>query len=174
MSENTKTANDGISRRTVTKAMAWSVPAIAVAAPIPAFAASGKKPRIIPGPACKSPGGSGHCDWFKFGYGVNAQVINDSNKDIYICGVTITAQSPSDPVFTGKANLPIKVPAGGQPVDVLFAAVSTKSPNIQNGSITFSVAWGHEADCSGTDHVNDPIVFTVSWTSTPPGDCNCL
>lgn len=57
MTEFEPTQPSGVSRRTVTKAMAWAVPVIAVASPVPAFAAS--KP-IIPGFAggtfCKHPG----------------------------------------------------------------------------------------------------------------------
>ena len=48
----------GISRRTVTKAMAWAVPAIAIAAPAPAFAISGEPPTVTIGQACKLPGNS--------------------------------------------------------------------------------------------------------------------
>ena len=47
----------GISRRTVTKAMAWAVPVIAVAAPVPAFAVSGGIIEIANG-GCKLPGNS--------------------------------------------------------------------------------------------------------------------
>lgn len=174
MSENEDVQKGAISRRTVTKAMAWAVPVIAVAAPVPAFA-SGPKPYVEYGPACKSPGGSGHCDWFKFGYGVNGVVHNDSNKDIYLYTVTIIAQSPSEPSFVGKtAQLPIKI-AANSTLDMLFAGVSTKSANVTNGSLTFSVTWGHTPTASGDpDHVNDPLVFTITWASTPPGDCDCL
>ncbi len=45
----------GVSRRTVAKAMAWSVPAIALAVPTPAYAAS---PGFltVTGDGCKLPG----------------------------------------------------------------------------------------------------------------------
>jgi len=64
--EVTVTENDyedseqkGVSRRTVTKAMAWAVPAIAVATAAPAFAASPTCVTIELGPeACKVPGQS--------------------------------------------------------------------------------------------------------------------
>ena len=66
--EVTVTENDyedsersGVSRRTVTKAMAWAVPAIAVATAAPAFAASPQCVDISLDDAasCKSPGQSG-------------------------------------------------------------------------------------------------------------------
>ena len=47
----------GISRRTVTKAMAWAVPVIAVATPVPAFAAS-RGILDLSGGGCKLPGNS--------------------------------------------------------------------------------------------------------------------
>ena len=56
----------GVSRRTVAKAMAWSVPAVALAVPAPAYAASPCTP--VPsfgGASCKCPGGSTNV---KFGY----------------------------------------------------------------------------------------------------------
>ncbi|QMU97407.1 hypothetical protein FVO59_09400 [Microbacterium esteraromaticum] len=52
MSENEQT---GISRRTVTKAMAWAVPAVAVASTVP-FAAASYVPVELTGIACKEPG----------------------------------------------------------------------------------------------------------------------
>ena len=56
--ENVEPEKKGVSRRTVTKAMAWAVPVIAIATPVPAFAASGGPPGVAVGVACKLPGGS--------------------------------------------------------------------------------------------------------------------
>ena len=47
-----------VSRRTVAKGMAWSVPAVAVASAAPVFAASGAPPTPAVGEACKLPGNS--------------------------------------------------------------------------------------------------------------------
>jgi len=73
----------GVSRRTVAKAMAWSVPAVALAVPAPAYAAS---PGIITvsGAGCKLPGNSQ--DVFK-GYAFRATISNTTNAAIT---VTIT------------------------------------------------------------------------------------
>jgi hypothetical protein len=52
-------APDGVTRRTVTTAMAWAVPVIAVAAAVPAYAAS--QPILqATGEGCKLPGNSGN------------------------------------------------------------------------------------------------------------------
>jgi len=64
MSDLEQPQSSGVSRRTVTKAMAWAVPAIAIATPAPAFAAS-----CIPsvtfnnGASCKCPGQSTNLGW---------------------------------------------------------------------------------------------------------------
>ncbi|GAA1799082.1 hypothetical protein [Agromyces neolithicus] len=73
----------GVSRRTVTKAMAWSVPVVALAVPTPAYAAS---PGVIElsGLGCKLPGNSQ--DTFK-GYAFRASIQNTTNAQVT---VTIT------------------------------------------------------------------------------------
>src|SRR4051812_36136457 len=65
----------GISRRTVTKAMAWAVPAIAIAAPVPAFAASGGILNLT-GLGCKLPGNSNP---ILKGYAFRLSAVNNSN-----------------------------------------------------------------------------------------------
>lgn len=47
----------GVSRRTVTKAMAWAVPAVAVATAVPAYAGASRDFVEFTGRACKDPGG---------------------------------------------------------------------------------------------------------------------
>jgi hypothetical protein len=59
MSEfNEQEKSGGVSRRTVTKAMAWAVPAIAIAAPVPAFAGASQGTIQLTGQNCKLPGNS--------------------------------------------------------------------------------------------------------------------
>lgn len=62
MSENAQPSGVGVSRRTVTKAMAWTIPTIAVAATVPIAAASGELPK--PGDNCKW--GAGAVNTFHF------------------------------------------------------------------------------------------------------------
>lgn len=175
MAEDVNGQSTGITRRTVTKAMAWAVPAIAIAAPVPAFAASGNKPNVVVGSACKAPGASVCGDVFKFGYAVPVTITNTSGMDVWITDIDIVSQSPATPVFTADTSiaLPILIPADGSPVVVYFIARSSNSANIQNGSITFHAAWGHASDGSDTEHAGDPIVVTTTWASTPPG-CACF
>ncbi len=76
----------GVSRRTVAKAMAWSVPAVALAVPAPAYAAS---PGIITltGTGCKLPGNSSPI--FK-GYAFRATITNTTDAAISITITDIT------------------------------------------------------------------------------------
>lgn len=76
----------GISRRTVAKAAAWSVPVVALAVSTPAYAAS---PGIITltGKGCKLPGGSN--DIFK-GYAFEAVIENTFNVPITITITDVT------------------------------------------------------------------------------------
>lgn len=86
MSELEQPTPTGVSRRTVTKAMAWAVPAIAIATPAPAFAAS---PGIInfTGGGCKLPGNSQST--FK-GYAFRMSATNTTASPITVTITSIT------------------------------------------------------------------------------------
>ena len=71
----------GVSRRTVTKAMAWAVPAIAIAAPVPAFAGASQGILRLEGTGCKLPGNSN--DIYK-GYAFNLTATN-TTANTYFC-----------------------------------------------------------------------------------------
>jgi hypothetical protein len=167
MSEQTKPAG-GISRRTVTKGVAWSVPVVIVASAAPAMAASGGPPRIVKGPACKNPGNS--CRSRPKGYGFNAQVCNDSTKAIYLYSATISSPQIADLTFgTVEPGFPIQVPAG-QCVNVLFNASSDNSANLAF-TATVTVQWGHNPTPPDPDN-HPAIVIVYDVTGTPP-NCPC-
>ncbi len=165
MVDNANTS-EGISRRTVTKAMAWAVPAIAIAAPVPAFAASGDTPIITPGAACKAPGNS--CAPIVKGYSVPATVSNPDDKDVWITAVVINVNTSGiDFGLNPIPALPWFIPAGGS-LNVNFNATSGNSANL-DFQLGFSVTWGHASDGSDTDHA--PIQVTVTVPATPPDCC---
>ena len=58
MTETKNSESAGVSRRTVTKAMAWAVPAVAVAATVPVASASGIPELTQSERSCKCPGQS--------------------------------------------------------------------------------------------------------------------
>lgn len=83
----------GVSRRTVTKAMAWAVPAIAIAAPVPAFAGASQGILTLDGTGCKLPGNSNPT--YK-GYAFNINVSNTTANIYYsirILSVTLDGSS---------------------------------------------------------------------------------
>ena len=173
--ENVEPEKKGISRRTVTKAMAWAVPAIAIAAPVPAFAASGGPPGVAVGQACKLPGNSqaGCSEIFAGIPGLDASkafaipllVCNNTDKDIVLKeSITIT-NSTGLPFDVKGVNPDYCTPI--EPGDCVKVIVYANSDNSANQSVTFdlNVPWGH--DCNDTDH--PPIVITgVTVDDFPP------
>lgn len=115
----------GVSRRTVAKAMAWSVPAVALAVPAPAYAAS---PRCVPTisfEGCRCPGQSTD---FPFTYFVRfCAVLPDGcgTGDIVVENVFAnTGDNP--PLVPVGFSFPVTVPADGC-TDTVFQLNSTNS-----------------------------------------------
>lgn len=135
----------GISRRTVTKAVAWSIPVIAIAAPAPAFAASGGILNFA-GLGCKLPGNSNSI--YK-GYGFLLSVSNGTNNVITLDITKITLNN-SDLGAVRTVNLatgtiqnnPFVLPANTSAPRV--ALLTEKAPNSQNGtlSVTYTIDGG--------------------------------
>ena len=169
----------GVSRRTVAKAMAWSVPAVALAVPAPAYAASGGPPSIVVGDACKLPGNS--CgNVFVKGYIFDVTITNNSGKDIYLYDqagfeIIITDTNPDITLFfqaaidatTGDViSFPYLLPAGDSIAIILNAGQNGNSANVSlTGSI--SIPWGHTPTPPDPDN-HPPAVDDFSFASTPP------
>lgn len=165
----------GVSRRTVAKAMAWSVPAVALAVSAPAYAASGSAPGVAVGQACKLPGNSqAGCSAIFAGipgldaakaFAIPLLISNNTGKPIVLKpSITIT-NSTGLPFDVKGINPPYctVIPVGG----VVKVIVYANSDNSANQSVTFdlNVPWGH--DCNDTDH--PPIVIEgVFVPSFPP------
>jgi len=109
----------GVSRRTVTKAMAWAVPAIAIATPVPASAASPCTPVIsFGGRSCKCPGQSTNDPWgfrLQFCATLAPGCTVTPGSTIEITGVFSNTGGPAGtPLTPGPGvNFPISVPIGG-------------------------------------------------------------
>jgi len=135
----------GVSRRTVAKAMAWSVPAVALAVPAPAYAASPCTPVFsFGGESCKCPGGS---DPVKFGYilqfcvTVGAQcALPPGGTTAVITGIVNNSGKPLIPLAGGSypINVPVTVAPNCSDVVVLFESESSASTLI----LTVSVGGG--------------------------------
>jgi hypothetical protein len=163
----------GISRRTVTKAMAWAVPAIAIAAPAPAFALSGEPPTVVIGQACKLPGNSNaqncgpvyaNCPGLDTAkaYAFPIQITNDSDQVIYITDIDITTVGTLD--FDVRCISPAYCSpiAPNSTVNIFVYANSNNSANTSE-TVTLSVTWGHTVDTTGgtcvlTDNDHLPVV----------------
>jgi len=134
MSELDQQPAGGISRRTVTKAMAWSIPAIAIAVPAPAFAASGGT-LTLGGTGCKLPGNSNSV--YK-GYAFDLSASNTTNSPVTI---NITSATLDGAPLGGVAiiNLDTGVLATNpftMAPDTQYpnlALVTSLAPNSQNG-----------------------------------------
>jgi hypothetical protein len=124
----------GVSRRTVAKAMAWSVPAIAIAVPAPAYAASPCTPVItFSEDSCKCPGQSTNDPWgFKLGFctTVGAGCEVEPGSTLQITGVFSNTGGPQGTALTPSAgtSLPINVPIPGC-TDAIYEFTGTNSGN---------------------------------------------
>ena len=168
----------GVSRRTVAKAMAWSVPAIALAVPAPAYAASGGPPTIVVGDACKLPGNS--CgNVFVKGYVFDVTISNNTGKTIYLYNqagflITFTDTNPDITLFFQAAvdgngdviTFPYAL-ADGASISVVMNA--GENGNSANQSLTGSISmpWGHTPTPPDPDN-HPPAVDDFSFADTPP------
>lgn len=188
----TDTARHPISRRTVAKGAAWTAPVILGGVAAPAYAASGNKPTIIPGPSCKQPGNSCNSGQTRFGinkgYVFTFTITNTSPKDIWLYnggtyptyGPEITTSGPDAIPLTyaggriGGVYYPpgtaIPVPAGATVTFLLGVNGEADSSN-RVFSMHIRFQWGHTQDpTQDQDHVSDPLTATVSVNGTPPCD----
>jgi len=106
----------GISRRTVTKAMAWAVPAVAVAAPAPAFAASCKPVPVVANGSCKKANESS----YKLFFTISATGCSTAG-----CTGTIEEIKQS----TGQG---LVLWTGSEPADGQSPVIICDSPNMAN------------------------------------------
>lgn len=197
MNDSSTRSNEGISRRSVAKGMAWSVPVVAVATAAPAIAASGTPPKGQVNKACKQPGNS--CGEYGFvkGYTFTVTITNTSNKTIYVYTAAsgdlapdFQVSSPVDFDFATAnlfnngqigAPLPLSAPIapGGTLTIIINAGTNSNSANTSAVG-NLSLAWGHCPD-PGCDDEHDYTQYTgdgwinlpFSFAETPP--CvNCL
>ena len=169
----------GVTRRTVAKAMAWSVPAVALAVPAPAYAASGNPPTIVVGDACKLPGNA--CgEVFVKGYVFDVVITNNTGKAIYLYDqpgyeITISETNPDLELFfqaainasTGEVIAFPYLLANGASIAIVLNA--GENGNSANQSLTGSISmpWGHTPTPPDPDnHPN--AVDDFSFADTPP------
>ncbi len=148
----------GLTRRRVVQGAAWSVPAIAIAAPIPAFAGVSQGLLEFTGQNCKLPGNSA-IDPYTNGAVYMFRAVNTTATAATICITEIARTGQS---FTSADVTVIRVSGTGTLcVDVgdcfvvpansstLYALVTKEWSNSANGALTAS--------------------FTVDGVAAPPG-----
>ena len=154
----------GVSRRSVAKGLAWSVPAVAVASAAPAFAASGSGPVPTFISACKYPGGS--CSSRPKGYSLFFRIDNPTDKTIYIYTVTITSVTGTPLTFAFSVpRLPVAVPAGGSVIADFVASSGNSAQQAFSADVT--VTWGHNPTSPDPDNP-PPVTTRVVASETPP------
>lgn len=174
MSDLEEPKPSGVSRRTVAKAMAWSVPAVALAVPAPAYAASGPPPTVAVGTACKLPGNSaGECAEIFAGlpgldpnkaFAIPLLITNNTSQDIVLQPSISIVSSGLPFTVVGINPTYCTIIEPGDSVKVIVYANSDNSAN-QSVTLQLTVPWGH--DCADTDH--SPIVIpNVVISSFPP------
>lgn len=179
MSELQEPTPTGISRRTVTKAMAWAVPVVAIAAPVPAFAASGGPPTGVFNGACKLPGNACGNVFIK-GYVLQFTLSNNTGEDVYLynqAGFQIFVDENINPditlVFQAAAlpngtivSFPYLFPANSTLIVILNAGTNENSAQSSIGG-TVSFPWGHNPTPPDPDN-HPPFVVPFFAAVTPP------
>lgn len=127
-------------RRTVVRGAAWTVPVIAVAAPVPAFATSHEPPppSFDFKNGYKNPGESCKLDCIpKWSYGVPVSVQNNSGEDYYIQFTSYFINGNNVGVFgltTGIVGCPKNFPAFGTPCTTSPALTPANSVRVPSGT----------------------------------------
>jgi len=168
----------GISRRTVTKAMAWAVPAIAVAAPVPAFAAASQGIVTLNGGGCKLPGNSNPV--YK-GNVFRLQINNTTNSPITvtITGVFLNGQNLgafSVINLTGCTVLGASIPVGANSSLNNLAIRTADAGNSENGTLTVTytvTGMGGEMEAESTVSAVPPI-NGASCNTFSPDEKTCI
>ncbi|WP_438853472.1 hypothetical protein [Agromyces sp. M3QZ16-3] len=137
MTETQNSELPGVSRRTVTKAMAWAVPAVAVAATVPTAAASCIPSVILGQDACKCPGQSTGDPWgYYLTFTTDGTVCPDTSSEVCVTDVKKT----NNAAFTLQPgySLPVCFTAGTQ--SDLVGFLSDNSGNFL--TVTYTVDGG--------------------------------
>lgn len=182
MNNSHGTPRPGVSRRTVAKGMAWTVPVVTVASATPAFAASPAEP---PDPefdfdtAWKNPGGSCTEEGCiqKHSYGVTVAVTNPSPDDYIIQFTSYTIGTTNVGVYGVVDHVNEALPGFCQPVTgscalgvgcASLGVNATNSVCVPSGSeLTMSVNSG--------DYGSSPNVGQeIGWRWILKSDCSVV
>jgi len=156
----------GISRRTVAKAAAWSIPAIALAVPTPAYAVASPGFITLTGKGCKLPGNA--TDIYK-GYAFEAIINNPTNTSVTvtITDITLRGEDLGDVTVVNLATcqeLGSTFTVAGNTTNLRVAIITEDAASSANGTLALTYT---------VDNV--PDATTAQATSAPPivgNSCN--
>ena len=167
----------GISRRTVAKAAAWSVPAIALAVSTPAYAAS---PGFltVTGDGCKLPGNA--TDVYK-GYAFEGSISNDDARRRHHC------RSPTSPstvrilepsllwISKTASSWALRSSSPTRTIDLRVAILTQGAGNSANGTLVISYTVDGAPDqVTATADAAPPIVGGGACTTFSAAEKLCL
>lgn len=138
----------GVSRRTVTKAMAWAVPVVAVATAVPGAAASVCNPEFsYGGNSCKCPGEGNNVKEYYLSICVTdaSGCPLGPNNTLYIWGVKNNSNAPG-----------VLVPAGGYPVAI---------PIVNGQGCSESLRYDWDPEGSGSSAAKLEVLYNFSSTN---------
>jgi hypothetical protein len=175
-----------ISRRTVAKGAAWSVPAVLIAKSTPALAAS--PPIVIDfgdSTACKLPGNSWGSAGYNKGYVLWGQFVNTLDTTVSF-RVTDIVVGGIDQCLVGVTNPALPTPCPPQTIDCItlgpneeqvYGVFSNASTDSSSTDVAVSIEyWVGDSTCgaagSGQVGVTSGNVVGQSWTTdTGGGSC---
>lgn len=148
-----------VSRRSVTKGVAWAVPAVAIASAAPKIAASPIVTVTQAGTACKQPGGS--CAPYIKGYLQPLQICNNSTQSI-----TVTIIQPATLLFNGvlEAFTPYPTTFTLATKGCQRVVLNISHSNSENSTISGTIQWSWVA----TDGQHGTGSTTINTTATNP------
>jgi hypothetical protein len=169
----------GVSRRTVAKAMAWAMPAIAISAAVPAYAAS-QAILHATGAACKLPGNSGSL--YK-GYAIGFTATNPlgdalviSIDSVILNGTSLGGTQIVNLIGCTKlGNDQFSVPANTVYPNLVL--LTKEAGNSQEGTlaVTYTITGGAGGTVTATATVSAvPPLQSGACTDFTPAEKNCI
>jgi len=169
----------GLTRRRVVQGAAWSVPVIAIAAPVPAFAGASQGSLTLDGTGCKLPGNS-NSSYKGYAFNLNAKNTTALKKCILITSVTLNSQDLGSVTVLNLAGsganacVPLGNPICLAPGETLneLALLTTNAANSSNGilEVTYKEAVGSgSSTCSCTGAQYGPALkASTTINGAPP------
>jgi hypothetical protein len=166
----------GISRRTVAKGLAWSVPAIALAVPTPAYAVASPGFITLTGDGCKLPGNA--TDIFK-GYAFEGTINNPTNTDVTVSITDITLRGEDLGAVT-VVNLETCEALGstfvveGNTTDLRIAIVTQNAASSANGQLILTYTVDNVPDATSVQADAAPPIVGGSCSTFSADEKDCI